>query len=491
MFDSSDLAKQFDSGQEVYISFQYLTREIELDINSLLVKILSRFDMGYMYDIFEPVFRELIQNAMKANMKRVWFNKMELDIRNEDDYRKGMQKFRNVAYHPELLKDNLLASRYRIVIKMRRREDGFEIDIVNNARIAPGELRRLKNRVHKALECENFTEAYENMYDATEGAGLGIILTMMLLRNSGVGAGMFRIVAEENAVRVSLAVPAELKGEEVTSVIKKRILEDVESLPTFPENIVALRSLCRNPDATIEIISDTISRDPSVTADVLKLSNSAGFITGKKITKINDAVIIIGMKNLDLILAAAASRKILEARYSRFELIWDHCIRTAYFARAIALESGHAKIAENAFVAGLLHDIGKIVLLSIDTALLNQISDLVKNRRIKTTSILEELAIGISHATIGALIAEKWNFPEELVEAIRHHHSPLGRGIRNRELVMTVYLANHMCNRESRHADLLYLEADALRKFGIADRDEYDALYRRLEGMFSKQQRFI
>ncbi len=491
MFDSSDLAKQFDNGQEIYLSFQYLTRDIELDINSLLVKILSRFDMGYMYDILEPVFRELLQNAMKANMKRVWFKKMGLDIDNEADYRAGMSKFRNVAYHPEFLRDNLLASPYRVVIKMKRRADGFGIDIINNARIVPGELKRLTNRMHKALDCINFTEAYENMYDATEGAGLGIILSMMLLKNSGLSAGMFEILPEGDTVRVSLVIPGVLKGGEITTLVKKRILEEVVSLPTFPENIVALRSVCNDPESTIEIIAEKIGMDPSVTADVLKLSNSAGFITGKRIRKINDAVIIIGMKNLDLILAAAASRKILESRYARFEQIWDHCGRTAYFARCIALETGETRIAESAFIAGLLHDIGKIVLLSLDARLLDQISDLVKNRRIRTTAILEELSIGISHATIGGLIAEKWNFPEELVDAIRHHHSPLDPGIKNRDLVMTVYLANHMCNRDARHADLLFLESDVLGKFGITSREEYEAFCRRLEGMYAKQQRFI
>lgn len=490
MFNSSDLAGQFDSGQEIYISFQYLTRDIEVDINSLLVKVLSRFDMGYMYDIFESVFRELIQNALKANMKRVWFEKLGLDIENEDDYLKGMARFRNVAYHPELLKEKLVSSRYRVVIKMRRTAGGFHVDIINNARIVPGELRRLNNRIHKALDCCNFTEAYENLYDATEGAGLGIILSVMLLKNSGMDTGRFRIAPEDGSVRVSLNVPSEMKGVEITSVIKTRIIEEVESLPTIPENIVALRLLCNDPDSTIEVISDRISRDLSVTADVLKLANSAGFITGKRIRKINDAVIIIGMKNLDLILAAAASRRILESRYSRFEQIWEHCSRTAYFARCIALEKGYPKIAEGAFIAGLLHDIGKIVLLSTDASLADQISRLVKNRRIKTTAILEELSIGISHATIGALIAEKWNFPEELVEAIRHHHSPLDPGIKNRDLVMTVYLANHMCDRESRHADLPFLESEVLEKFGIADREEYEAFCRKLEGTYARQQRF-
>ncbi|OHD64030.1 MAG: hypothetical protein A2176_05400 [Spirochaetes bacterium RBG_13_51_14] len=491
MFDSSILAKQFDRGEEVYISFQYISKEVEIDINSLLAKVLSRFDIGYLYDTFESILRELIQNAVKANIKRVWFESQNLDIDGEGDYRTGMKKFKEVAYHPELMKEKLLESPYRIIVKLRRREQGIDIDIINNARIVPGEMGRIQNRLKKAAECKNFAEAYENMYDSSEGAGLGIILSVMLLKNAGLDMDLFRIIFEHDSLKISLMIPWVLKNFEITSTIKERILEDVNSLPTFPENILELQTLCNNPETTIEAISAKISLDPSLTADVLKLSNSAGFITGKRIRKINEAVMIIGLKNLNSILIAASSRKILDKRYRKFEQVWEHCNRTAYYARNIALEKGYSYIADSAFISGLLHDIGKIVLLSTDIGLVNQISEIVKNRKIRTTAILEEITIGISHSTIGALIAETWNFPEDLVEAIRYHHAPLNPEIRNSDLVMIAYLANQMSNMESKDTDLLFIESEVLEAFGIGSRADYDEFYRRLRNRYNSHHQFL
>jgi len=491
MLDSPDLAKQFDRGEEVYISFQYLTRSIEVDVNSLLAKVLSRMDKAYLYDTFESIIRELIQNAVKANMKRVWFREKGLDIDDDNDYRKGIAKFKNVVYHPEVMREKLLASPYRVMLKFRKAGGGIVIEVSNNARIVPAELERLRNRVIKAAEGGNFADAYENMYDASEGAGLGIILSLMLLRNAGIDSGCFAIRPEGDVLRITITIPPELKSPEITSEIRRKIFDDVSSLPTFPENIMELRALCNNPETTIDAISDRISIDPSLTADLLKLSNSAGFITGRRINRIHDAVMIIGLKNLESLLIASASRKIMDKRYRKFEQVWEHCSRSAYYARQIAIEKGYGRIADDVFVGALLHDIGKIVLLSTDAALAGQIAEIVRNRKIRTTAILEEIYIGISHSSIGGLIAEKWNFHEDLVEAIRYHHAPLSPGIRNRDMTMIVYLANQLCNVEEKFMDPHYIEVEVLEKFGVESRADFDQLLRRLQKRFAMQQKLL
>lgn len=489
--DASDLTKQFDRGEDVYIGFQYITSDIENGINALLGKILSRIDMAYLYDTMESILRELVQNAVKANMKRICFEDLHLDICDEDDYLKGMRKFKDVVYHPEMLREKMLASTYRITVKFRKTVDGIEIDIVNNARIVPIELERLRDRAHKAAECSNFAEAYENMYDATEGAGLGIVLSVMLLKNAGISPEHFKIVAGVDTLRITIVIPRQLKSPEITSKIGNRIIEDVKSLPTFPENILELRVLCNNPETTIEAISEKISLDPALAADVLKLSNSAGFITGKRINKIQEAVMVIGLKNIESLLIASASRKIIDRRYRKFEQVWEHCNRTAYFARQIALDKGYAPIADTVFIAGLLHDIGKIVLLSTEMKLIEEISDIVRNRKIRTSAIIEEVYIGISHSAIGAQVAEHWCFPEDLVESIRYHHAPLGPDIRNRDMVMIVHLADRMCSMESDDIDLVFFETEVLEKFGLQTRPVFEKFYKRLLNRYYMQEKFF
>ncbi|OHD68668.1 MAG: hypothetical protein A2W19_12675 [Spirochaetes bacterium RBG_16_49_21] len=491
LFDSSKLAKDFDLGKEVFIGFQYVSRDIENDINSLLVKILSRCDKLFLYETFEPVLRELIQNAVKANMKRVYFKSMDLDIADDADYERGMQEFKKVAYHPELLKNMLVDSRYRIVIKFRKREGGIEIAIINNARIMPVELERLRYRLVKAGECRNFTEAYENMYDSSEGAGLGIIMSVMLLKNAGLDVHIVSLVPDEASMKIALTVPSDLRSLEITSSIKEKILEDVESLPTFPEHIRELRALCNNPDTTIEAISDRISNDPSLTADVLRLSNSAGFMAGKRIKKVSEAVMLIGLKNLEYILTAVSARKIIDKRYRRFEQVWEHCNRTAFYARSIAGDRGYSGIADYALIAGLLHDIGKIVLLATDADMVSLIADIVKNRKIRNAAVLEEISIGISHSTIGALMARRWNFPEELIDPIMYHHAPLHPSIVHRELVGIVYLANLLAAAGARVIDSHFFESEVLEKFNLNSPAVFDRYHQELAVRYAGHQSLV
>jgi putative nucleotidyltransferase with HDIG domain len=485
VFDSSKLSEDFDRGEEVFISFQYYSKGVENDINSILSKILSRCDKLYLYEALEPVVRELVQNAAKANMKRLYFESMNLDIADEADYEKGMREFKKVAYHPELLKDKLLNSTYRIVLKIRKTDAGMDIDIINNARIRPRELVRLEYRIEKAGQCRNFTEAYENVFDTTEGAGLGIILSAMLLKNAGMDVSIITFAPEGDSMRVSLAVPFEQRSFEITSAIRDSIIEDVESLPTFPEDVIEIREMCRDQDMTIETISDRICRDPSLTADVLRLSNSAGFITGKRIKTVTEAIMVIGLGNLEMVLTAASARMILDKRYRKYGQVWEHCDRTAFYARMIALDMGFSGISEQAMIAGLLHDIGKFVLLATGSGVVSRISDIVKNRRIRSTAIIEEISIGISHAAIGALMAERWNFPDELIETIRYHHAPLDPSIVHRDLVAIVHMANQLAEERIQGADSRFIESGVLEKFSLDGPSAFERYHRRLSARYA------
>ncbi len=470
LFNTSEMARKFEDGEEVSLNFQYISREIENEINSLLAKILSRYDLLYLYDTFEPVLRELIQNAVKANMKRVCLEGLDLDIADNAEYEAGMQEFKKVAYHPELLRDRIAESKYQIAVSFRKLAHGIAFDVINNARIMPVELERLRFRLKKAGECSNFTEAYANLHDTSEGAGLGIMMCALLLKNAGLDSNNIKITPGDDFMKISVEIPLRRKNNELASAIKDRILEDVRSLPTFPKNILELQAMCDNPVTKIDAISERLGSDPSLTADVLRLSNTAGFITRKRITKVSEAIMMIGLNNLKFILTAASSRRILDKRYRRFEQIWEHCNRTAFYARLIALEKGHPKLADSALTAGLLHDIGKIVLLATDSGLMSQISVMMDNRRIMSASLLEEIYIGISHSAIGGHIAERWNFPSELIEAIRYHHAPLDPGIQHHDLVMIVYMANLFATTDPNKMEFSFFETEVLEKFHLGSR---------------------
>ncbi len=266
----------------------------------------------------------------------------------------------------------------------------------------------------------------------------------------------------ERFTQASFVVPKVLKPEVQQSRIRVKIMEEVEDLPSFPENILELIQMCKRNDVSIKEISERIMLDPALSASVLRLSNSAGFITRKRIDSVFEAVNIIGLKNLNMILVASSARSIMSTRYSAFREVWNHCNRVAFYARTIAMQKGFSKIADHAFLAGLLHDLGKIILLSTTARLAEWIADITKNREMRTSTVIEEISIGMSHSAIGAAVAEKWNLPHYIIESVKQHHSPLCCDPAFSNIVAIVYLANTLVGIEVGKYEYPYLEDDVL-----------------------------
>ena len=477
LIDTSELASDFFDGKKVDIGFQYPTEDIFIAINALVSKILSRKDLHYLIDTSITVIREIVLNALKANAKRIFFKKNNMDINSPVDYNAGMKEFRKMVTNFSNLQNEINNSNLRIVTKFENNENGISVEVYNNINIQDQEHERIAKRLKESKKNIEFNDLYNEFYDSTEGAGLGIILSILLLKNAGINNDFFVINTGENFVKIKLLIPYETRKVAITSEITEKIIEEINSLPTFPEYIMELQHLCDSTNSKIETIANKILMDPSLTADVLKLSNSAGFITGKRIDNINEAIIIIGLKNLKSILLTTASRKILDKRYRKYEKIWDHCNRTAFYARAIAEYIKKPRLSDQLFICGLLHDIGKIVLLASDEKLANQIFSIIGEQRKRSTTVLEEISIGISHTTIGALIAEKWNFPDYLIESIKFHHSPINASKNHRETVMIVYLANMLCEIEKQNFDISFIETKVLEKLKLSDKIKFENFF--------------
>lgn len=342
-------------------------------------------------------------------------------------------------------------------------------------------------RIEKAKTYNDFSEVYCDVTDNSEGEGLGLVLTVLFLKNSGIGVNSLKISSDDNMTQASLVVPFQLKPVAVMNKIQKQILDEVRELPTFPENILELEKLCSDPEVDYRIVADRLSMDPSLSVSVLKLSNSAAFITRRRIDTISEAINLIGMKNLRSIIIASSARRILDERYSSFRQVWDHCNKTAFYARQLALTFGLGKIAQNVYLAALLHDLGKIVLLSTSSALSEWMFTLTRDRSLRTSTIIEEVSIGISHSSIGEKIARKWNLPEYLVETIEWHHAPLNCKEEFRDIVYITYLANKLCGIEGKRFDFYFLEEDVLQRYNIDDENALNLLHEDMKKLYLEQ----
>jgi putative nucleotidyltransferase with HDIG domain len=207
----------------------------------------------------------------------------------------------------------------------------------------------------------------------------------------------------------------------------------------------------------------------------------------KKVDSISEAVKMVGIRGIKNLLYSYGTVKILGDDTGDKKVLWEHSYKTAFYAYNIIKNFRKDRnMVDDAYVSGILHDMGKIIFSNVHPDLLEKINSLCQEKNLPA-STFEDLAAGINHAEIGALIAEKWNFPECLIIAIRHHHDPGSAPEEQRDLVDAVYLANMFCNLEAGTITFDQLDAAVLTNFGIKTSKQVTALLERFSHGFQQE----
>ncbi len=204
------------------------------------------------------------------------------------------------------------------------------------------------------------------------------------------------------------------------------IFESLSELPAFPKVVQKAMTLLDDPDATMEQLAEVLKYDQSLTANILRLTNSAHFGLSRQVTELDTALALLGLQQIRQVLIASASMPFLSKEIDGYNMrasdLWAHGMGCAIISEVIA---AHCEFAEPAvlFTAALLHDIGKTVMHLYVGPRLKEIVASANSRKIPFTQAEWEV-LGGDHAVIGSDILRKWEFPPDIVRAVRNHHDP-------------------------------------------------------------------
>jgi putative nucleotidyltransferase with HDIG domain len=223
--------------------------------------------------------------------------------------------------------------------------------------------------------------------------------------------------------------------------IEQHLLTLVERMPAFPKSVQRVLELTRNADVAPKSIVEVIEKDPVLTARILKVINSAFYALPSKVAGVAQAVVMLGINTVKNLAIRSAAVGMIPARNDAgfdTDQYLLHSLGCAEVAKALAQKYGDTDPAD-AYIGGLLHDFGKILFTlympePFRVALESCVAENVP------LHVSERELLGADHTTAGALLAQKWQFPESLVECIRtHHHPPPEKG-----LGRSLFLANQI-----------------------------------------------
>lgn len=237
----------------------------------------------------------------------------------------------------------------------------------------------------------------------------------------------------------------------MTTIIDSRTLQvvsNIRNLPTPPVVFHQIQKVISDPNASATHVAAILAEDPAMSVKVLKLTNSAFYGLSREVESVKQAVVIVGMEAIKNLVLSASVLDMFKGNHidqDSQERFWRHSLATAFCCRLMARTIREPEVIDpdTAFSAGLLHDVGKIVLSCFLPKDFARFAEVRQQNVSSTDHIIELEVLGYTHAQIGGYLGLQWKLPQRLCEAISLHHSP-GESDTRDHLICMVNLANYI-----------------------------------------------
>jgi len=224
-----------------------------------------------------------------------------------------------------------------------------------------------------------------------------------------------------------------------------QLVGEGQELPSLPAIFKRVSEQLDDHSYSLEQIGNTIQNDPAITTRILKLVNSSYYGLPGQVTSVTLAVNLLGRERCKHVLIGSVLGTVFETSENpafSMQVFWKHCIKTALIARQLADYTDGIEEPEAMFTAGLLHDIGKLMLIERFPQEMLAAEEIMVRRRIDELSA-ELSQVGLTHTAVGAALMQHWGLPDILAECTRYHHEIVHDGP-NRRATHLIYLANRL-----------------------------------------------
>jgi len=269
--DVSKVRMAIQSGIPLTITTYTLPHEMEDYMADVLKVFLTEVRQDQMVENLSYCLKELVNNAKKANTKRVYFEEKGLDINKKADYVEGMRNFKqdtiaNIDHYLQIQKDR------GIYIKMilQTRNNKVRVEVRNKSELTYYEYKRIHDKITRAQQYKSVEDGLAQLLDDSEGAGLGLVIMILILKKIGLTEECYQVLSESGETITRLTLPFNDKMTHDISELSTKFVDLINGLPEFPENITEINKVINDPDSKMSDIATKISNDVSLTAELLK-----------------------------------------------------------------------------------------------------------------------------------------------------------------------------------------------------------------------------
>jgi len=234
--DENKIKTAIQAGIPLTVTTYTLPQEMLVYIEDVLKIFLKEVNQEQMFEGLSYCLKELVNNAKKANTKRIYFSQKHLDITDKAQYDEGMKNFKtdtlnNIRYYMDLQRK---AGLY-VKVSLQTRNKKIKIEIRNKSELAVFEYKRIHDKITRAQQYESVEEGMTQLLDDSEGAGLGLVIMILILRKIGMTEENFQVLSENGETLTRLILPFGQKFNQDVSALSKEFVEIVKGLPEFPE----------------------------------------------------------------------------------------------------------------------------------------------------------------------------------------------------------------------------------------------------------------
>lgn len=458
---------------KLHVPFEIVTYTLphnkEMYIQEVLTVFLEETNQHHMTEYLKFCLSELLINAKKANTKRIYFKEKNLDINNPSDYEKGMKTCKedtmnNINYY--LQKQKAEGLYVKLVLKFT--DDFIKIEIRNNSVLCKEEKERIQEKLRSVKQYKNPKDGYLKLLDHTEGAGLGIIIIILMLQKIGLSKENYVVSSTDKETITSIILPLNTNLQIQLSDVYNDLIEVQKELPVIKENLESLnKTFSKGFDK--QEISDLISKDVTLTSLLIKNAVKKD----NTCSEISKAINLFQPDELKQIFNVQNQEIRQISRKDDVRNMWNHSYKVAFYAYNLAKNFNYEKIysQEELYLIALLHDIECILL---DTATQKQKEYIQAKCKEKESAeqIFKMIENDFGHGKVGCSLTQKWGLSEKIYMGIKYHNNPELAPDSIKNAVYLIHLADIMQYYDEEKVEFYQINENIRKLFKIDSEDK-------------------